>query len=114
MNKATSSDTRNPLNSINKDYYFLNSRLGPVWTSKIWKKTENITDDGGKTFNLVQDRVLFGTYFFLDDLVNVHKLNRYNAFGFLSQIGGLLNTLTLVIGFFMVTYNSRATASSVI
>lgn len=50
VNKATSSDTRNPLKSKNKDYYFLNSVLGPVWVSKTWKKTENITEDGGKTY----------------------------------------------------------------
>lgn len=96
------------------EYYFLNSVSGPVWESIPLKRQENITEDGGKTFATFNDEVLFGAYFFLDDVEVLHKLNRYNLFSFFSQIGGLLNTVTIVLSAFMISYNGRATASSVI
>lgn len=78
------------------------------------KWVENITDDGGKTFETYSDEVLFGAYFFLSDVEVLHKLNRYDLFSFFSQIGGLLNTIIFSISIFMITYNGKATASSVI
>jgi hypothetical protein len=68
LNKATTTDTRNPLKSVNKNYYFVNSKLGPVWNSRIWVKPENLTIDGGKTFFQDADEIIFGAYFFLSDV----------------------------------------------
>lgn len=48
------------------------------------KWVENITDDGGLTFQKSEDEVLFGAYFFLADVEVLHKLNRYDLFSFFS------------------------------
>lgn len=114
INKATTTESRNPLNSQPKDYYFVNSIINPVWISTTWKKPENITEDGGKTFFQATDELIFGAYFFLSDVQVIHKLNRYNGFSFLADLGGLLNTLVLSVSFFMIVYNGKATAISVI
>ena len=114
INKATTTESRNPLNSKPKDYYFVNSIINPVWISSTMKPPQNISDDGGKTFKVDSEELIFASYFFLSDVQVIHKLNRYDLFSFLSEIGGLLNTLILSISFFMITYNGKATAISII
>ena len=37
VNKATTTESRNPLNSQAKDYYFVNSVINPVWISNTLK-----------------------------------------------------------------------------
>lgn len=68
VNVATSSDTRNPLKIKDVEYVFLNSVLGPVWESDVWIMPQIMSDDGGLTFKDVTDQVIFGAYFFLDDV----------------------------------------------
>lgn len=79
-----------------------------------WKKTENMTEDGGKTFFNAEDEIIFGAYFFLSDIQSIHKLSRYDFLAILSHMGGLVNTITLVIGFLMIYYNSVSIASRVV
>jgi hypothetical protein len=45
---------------------------------------ENITDDGGLTYDTSSDELIFGAYFFLSETYKSHKLNRYNAFSYLA------------------------------
>ena len=40
-------------------------------------------------------------------------MNRYTALSFLSEMGGLLKSLSFFAGFFMSIYNSRNTAALV-
>lgn len=77
------------------------------------KWTENITDDGGLTYHTESEDVIFGTYFFLDEKMMDFQLQRYNLFSFLSEIGGLLSTVTLSVGSIMILYTGRATDASV-
>ena len=92
----------------------MNSIINPVWVSSTFKHPENTTDDGGKTWKEESDQLIFGAYYFLSDVQVIHKLNRYDLFSFLSEIGGILNTLVLSISFFMISYNGKATAISII
>lgn len=114
VNKASSSDARYSITSDSNDYFFLNTELGPAWTSSSWVKPENTTDDKGVTWSTQADEIIFGAYFFLAEVRGVHTLSRYNTFSFLSQIGGLVNTLTLLFGVFMIVYNKQASATEVI
>ena len=68
LNTAKSSDSRNPLVSKSRAYYFLNSVANPIWIGKTSKQPENITDDGGLTWKQDTDELLFGSYFFLSEM----------------------------------------------
>ena len=84
VNKASSSDARYSITSDSNDYFFLNTELGPAWTSSSWVKPENTTDDKGVTWSTQADEIIFGAYFFLAEVRGVHTLSRYNTFSFLS------------------------------
>ena len=76
--------------------------------------TENVTDDGGRTYKLESEEVIFGAYFFLSDKKIDYQMKRYDIFSYLSQIGGLLNTVTVSVSIFMIIYNGKASAASII
>ena len=117
MNVAQSSNTRLPsFRSTNVKFVFLSSILGPVWESAPWIRPEKISEDGGLTFNQIADEVIFGTYFFLDDVKIVHEMNRYTIIDLLSDFGGLLSSAIGIIGGILAILgiNRLETASKII
>jgi hypothetical protein len=94
--------------SYNKEYEFLSSVINPVWTSEVWTETKNVTDDGGITFKMETDNLIFGAYFFLADTQVKHNMFRFNLLTFLSSLGGLMTSLMKGLGLMIAFYNGQS------
>lgn len=121
VNIATSSGTSNTLFTKDKEHIFLNHIAFPVWESnRPLERLESLSNDGGVTYNDISEEVIFGAYFFLDNIKLIHKMNRYNLGSIngmikvISDIGGLFASLTLAVTGFMTFWNNYTTASKVI
>ena len=96
------------------DTYFLNHEQGPTWTSSVtYKKNQNTSYDLGESFESRTESVIFGSYFFLSDTILYHKVNRYTWLNYVSEMGGLLKSLSAFVGYFMYIHHKRSQAAHV-
>ena len=58
-----------------------------------------MTTDGGKTWEMKTDKIIFGTYFFLSNDYVHHHRNVYNIINLLAEFGGVWG---LVFGIYSV------------
>lgn len=59
---------------------------------------DTVSNDGGETFFDVEDGVIFGMYFFINDSRIEHTRIVYNILQVLSEIGGIFSSLLLGFG----------------
>ena len=69
--------------------------------------------DLGETFRPQTDEVIFGSYFFLSETLVYHKLNRYTTTTYVTEMGGLMKSISFFVGFFMYFYQTRSQAAHV-
>ena len=73
-----------------------------------YKKSQNTSYDLGETFESRIEDVIFGSYFFLSETILYHKVNRYTIVQFVSDMGGLLKSLSFFIGILMYAHHKRS------
>ena len=77
-------------------------------------RPENISTDGGTTFEIQTEEVIFGTYFFLDDVYLQHDMLRYTLLTLISAVGGFFSTIWGTTRIIMRDFNRAAAAEKVI
>lgn len=77
-------------------------------------RPENISIDGGTTFEVQTEEVIFGTYFFLDDVYLQHDMLRYTLLTLISAVGGFFSTIWGTTRIIMRNFNRDAAAEKVI
>lgn len=66
------------------------------------------------TFQEITDEVIFGTYFFLDEMYLRHEMKRYTLINFASVLGGLFSAVIGGFGLILIPFNKKATSTKVI
>ena len=89
------------------NYEYLDLKISPVWNAARYFREESVSFDGGKTYELVFNQLLFGTYFFLDTEMVVHSRNACQWWEVLSDFGGLFDIFYLTLAFFGCYINDK-------
>ena len=76
--------------------FFADIIAGPVWVGKPKPMKRKVSYDNGKTEQLDEDELIFGTYFFLSDDLVVHYRVVYNIINLLAEFGGL-NSVAFIV-----------------
>lgn len=70
--------------------------------------------DGGKTWNLREDKLLFGAFFFLSPKIKEHQSEIDTVVDAVSNFGGLMEFFIIVFGFIGQTANRRIVMSKLV
>ena len=67
-----------------ENYQYLDFRHGSQWSGKSMKVHELSSWNGGKTYNMENGTLLFGSYFFMTGTIVEHKYTAFNIVNVLS------------------------------
>jgi hypothetical protein len=69
--------------------------------------TLNYSRDGGETFKKETNQILYGTYFFLHQTVEEHYYEANNFVTLVSDLGGLIEFMYILLSFIPLLYNQK-------
>ena len=82
---------------------FLDYSSLPVWIGGVDVPSYNTTYDYGKTWNVEQQQLIYGSYFFLGQEMTLHNRNLYTVSDMLSDFGGIYQTFILALFYYFGT-----------
>ena len=93
---------------------FLETVINPIWIAPSLLMKYNISHDLGETFELADERVLFGSYFFVSEERRELQREVFTIIDLFSKVGGLLSLSNMIFSFIGTLINKQAIVGAIV
>lgn len=99
-----------------QNYEYVDIKQGPIWGGKHMHFKQNLTILGEEpqTYKVVDEQILFGSFFYLSQTIILHNNYAENIWGVIADIGGLIEFLSIIIIHISFFANDRAVMKKMI
>ena len=86
---------------------FLSVKVNSPYTNTLTIFNLNYSRDGGNTFAMESNQILYGTYFFLGQNLDKYSYEVVNFISLVSELGGFIEFMYITLSLIPIIYNSR-------
>ena len=86
---------------------FLSVKVNSPYTNTLTIFNLNYSRDGGNTFAMESNQILYGTYFFLGQNLDEYSYEAVNFISLVSELGGFIEFMYITLSLIPIIYNSR-------